>query len=109
LYQQNNSYGAENKLKRISGCLKYTQNQLHTLIKDTFVVVQTGLDPAGPLYFPPVKSRHLEPEDAHFVDVYHTNSFLFGDFTVDGHVNFYSELLINNNNVISVLIIMQIS
>ncbi|XP_035710285.1 lipase member H-A-like [Folsomia candida] len=52
----------------------------------------TGLDPAGPLFWPPVPERNLVKEDASFVDVIHTNMHQRGDDTYlggDGHADFY--------------------
>lgn len=56
----------------------------------------TGLDPAGPLFWPPVPERNLVKEDASFVDVIHTNMHQRGDDTYlggDGHADFYRNKL----------------
>ncbi|XP_047509467.1 vitellogenin-3-like [Pieris napi] len=39
----------------------------------------TGLDPAGPLFEGPVSLVGLQPGDARFVDVIHTNPIFLGD------------------------------
>ncbi|OXA44690.1 pancreatic lipase-related protein 2 [Folsomia candida] len=48
----------------------------------------TGLDPAGPLFYPKHQDLNIDKNDAYFVDVYHTNAGFFGDDTLDGHVDF---------------------
>lgn len=52
----------------------------------------TGLDPAGPLYYPPTQEKNLMKENALFVDVIHTNSGLLGSLTNDAHVDFWRNL-----------------
>ncbi|XP_002756664.1 pancreatic lipase-related protein 3 [Callithrix jacchus] len=55
----------------------------------------TGLDPAGPLFHNTPKEVRLDPSDAIFVDVIHTNAarifFELGVGTIDtcGHLDFY--------------------
>lgn len=49
----------------------------------------TGLDPALPLFMGVPKDDKLDPSDAKFVDVYHTNSFVQGKVERCGHVDFY--------------------
>lgn len=49
----------------------------------------TGLDPAGPGFFPPTATRNLRSDNALFVDVIHSDRGGFGDITNDGHVDFY--------------------
>lgn len=49
----------------------------------------TGLDPAFPLFFSKDKDRKLSPDDAQFVDVYHANSFVQGQGSPCGQVDFY--------------------
>ncbi|XP_037946479.1 lipase member H-A-like [Teleopsis dalmanni] len=48
----------------------------------------TGLDPALPL-FTPISLDGLRSNDAHFVDVIHTDFPIFGDLTPRGTVDFY--------------------
>ncbi|XP_062567844.1 inactive pancreatic lipase-related protein 1-like [Saccostrea cucullata] len=55
----------------------------------------TGLDPADPLYSGKPKDRHLDPNDATFVDVIHTDSSNFaytqgfGTHDIEGDVDFF--------------------
>ncbi|ODM89348.1 Lipase member H, partial [Orchesella cincta] len=49
----------------------------------------TGLDPAGPLFFPPIRARNIDKSDAKFVQIIHTNMGTLGDTTKDGHADFY--------------------
>ncbi|KAG5878265.1 hypothetical protein JTB14_026701 [Gonioctena quinquepunctata] len=49
----------------------------------------TGLDPAGPLYTEVSTENRLDPTDAEFVDVIHTNGGFFGYKDPCGHVDFF--------------------
>ncbi|XP_058456433.1 endothelial lipase-like [Malaya genurostris] len=49
----------------------------------------TGLDPALPLFLAATRRWKLDPSDADFVDVIHTNSGEFGKVEPCGHVDFY--------------------
>lgn len=52
----------------------------------------TGLDPAAPLFeYPDVETleQRLDPDDAYFVDVIHTNANHLGIISPAGHVDFY--------------------
>ncbi|XP_053685899.1 pancreatic lipase-related protein 2-like [Sabethes cyaneus] len=49
----------------------------------------TGLDPALPLFRVANKRWKLDPTDADFVDVIHTNNGFFGKYEVCGHADFY--------------------
>lgn len=52
----------------------------------------TGLDPAAPLYeYPDTETleQRLDPGDAYFVDVIHTNANHLGVVNPAGHVDFY--------------------
>ncbi|KAL3869628.1 hypothetical protein ACJMK2_042293 [Sinanodonta woodiana] len=49
----------------------------------------TGLDPAGPLFEHTDPRVRLDPSDANFVDVIHTNTNAFGMKASVGHVDFY--------------------
>lgn len=49
----------------------------------------TGLDPAMPLFITVSKDEKLDPEDADFVDVFHTNAFVQGKVEPSGHIDFY--------------------
>lgn len=49
----------------------------------------TGLDPALPGFITPNIDDKLDKTDAEFVDVYHTNAFMQGQFEESGHVDFY--------------------
>ncbi|XP_073964381.1 phospholipase A1 member A-like [Choristoneura fumiferana] len=49
----------------------------------------TGLDPALPLFANLPLDQRLDPSDAHFVDVIHTDAGIFGVKTPTGHADFY--------------------
>ncbi|RZF36747.1 hypothetical protein LSTR_LSTR005060 [Laodelphax striatellus] len=49
----------------------------------------TGLDPAMPFFMTNNKDHKLDPSDARFVDVLHTNAFVQGKPDRCGHVDFY--------------------
>ncbi|XP_017780436.1 PREDICTED: pancreatic lipase-related protein 2 [Nicrophorus vespilloides] len=49
----------------------------------------TGLDPTIVFYSGQNKSRDLDPSDAHFVDILHTNSGILGQWGPNGHADFY--------------------
>ncbi|XP_058837410.1 pancreatic lipase-related protein 2-like [Topomyia yanbarensis] len=49
----------------------------------------TGLDPALPMFRTATRRWKLDPSDANFVDVIHTNGGLFGKLEPCGHVDFY--------------------
>jgi len=51
----------------------------------------SGLDPAGPSFYQglSLRSRQLSTEDAHFVDIVHTNQGALGIYKNIGHVDFY--------------------
>ncbi|XP_043492652.1 uncharacterized protein LOC122518047 isoform X1 [Polistes fuscatus] len=49
----------------------------------------TGLDPAMPLFVTASAQDKLDPTDANFVDVYHTNAFIQGKVEPCGHIDFY--------------------
>ncbi|XP_015492991.1 lipase member H isoform X2 [Parus major] len=49
----------------------------------------TGLDPAGPLYRGTAPSERLDPTDAQFVDVIHSDTDGLGYEEALGHVDFY--------------------
>lgn len=55
----------------------------------------TGLDPAGPNFFPPSPEKNLNIMDAEFVDAIHTDRGVLGDLTNDGHADFYRKLIPN--------------
>lgn len=48
-----------------------------------------GLDPAGPTFFTSNLTERLDPSDAQFVDVIHTDPRLFSLSLAMGHVDFY--------------------
>lgn len=50
----------------------------------------TGLDPAGPGFYPPLIDKPLSPKDAHFVDVIHTDTIWVGTDQIEGHVDFFT-------------------
>ncbi|KAF4517961.1 hypothetical protein B566_EDAN005328 [Ephemera danica] len=49
----------------------------------------TGLDPALPLFLTSNPRRKLDPSDAEFVDVLHTNALVQGQVQATGHLDFY--------------------
>ncbi|XP_061615030.1 lipase member H [Phyllopteryx taeniolatus] len=50
----------------------------------------TGLDPAGPLFTSATPDERLDPSDAMFVDVLHTDMDSFGLRGAHGHIDFYA-------------------
>ena len=51
--------------------------------------ISTGLDPAGPLFSATDPAVRLDPTDAQFVDVIHTDANRWGTFQALGHIDFY--------------------
>ncbi|XP_053530734.1 lipase member H isoform X2 [Ictalurus punctatus] len=50
----------------------------------------TGLDPAGPMFAGVPPEERLDPTDAQFVDVLHTDMNSFGLQGANGHIDFYA-------------------
>ncbi|KAM7369604.1 hypothetical protein PAMP_010914 [Pampus punctatissimus] len=50
----------------------------------------TGLDPAGPMFTSATPDQRLDPSDATFVDVLHTDMNSFGLNGAHGHIDFYA-------------------
>uniref|UniRef100_A0A673CJ37 Lipase, member Ib n=1 Tax=Sphaeramia orbicularis TaxID=375764 RepID=A0A673CJ37_9TELE len=50
----------------------------------------TGLDPAGPMFTSATPGERLDPSDAMFVDVLHTDMNSFGLNGAHGHIDFYA-------------------
>uniref|UniRef100_A0A3Q2QP30 Lipase member H-like n=1 Tax=Fundulus heteroclitus TaxID=8078 RepID=A0A3Q2QP30_FUNHE len=50
----------------------------------------TGLDPAGPMFTSATPEERLDPSDAMFVDVLHTDMNSFGLRGAHGHIDFYA-------------------
>uniref|UniRef100_A0A3Q3RWQ7 Lipase, member Ib n=1 Tax=Mastacembelus armatus TaxID=205130 RepID=A0A3Q3RWQ7_9TELE len=50
----------------------------------------TGLDPAGPMFTSATPEERLDPSDAMFVDVLHTDINSFGLRGAHGHIDFYA-------------------
>lgn len=53
------------------------------------IIVQTGLDPAKPLFVFAKNDRRLGKDDAEFVDVIHTDVMQRGVLAPAGHADFY--------------------
>lgn len=49
----------------------------------------TGLDPAGPYFTNVDAAVRLDPSDAEYVDVIHTDAGRFGTSRKVGHIDFY--------------------
>lgn len=49
----------------------------------------TGLDPAGPMFSQTGDVHYLQPDDAHFVDIIHTNAEELGYPSATGHADFW--------------------
>lgn len=60
-----------------------------------FFIRITGLDPAGPNFFPPVYEKPLSPSDGRFVDTIQSDNFFIGTSVPLGHVSFFP----NNGSV----------
>ncbi|XP_037958802.1 inactive pancreatic lipase-related protein 1 [Teleopsis dalmanni] len=52
----------------------------------------TGLDPAGPAFATDNLSHRLDPSDADFIDIIHTDPFGLSTIATLGHVDFYPNL-----------------
>lgn len=52
-------------------------------------LINTALDPALPLFITAATNEKLDPTDADFVDVYHSNAFVQGQIERCGTVDFY--------------------
>ena len=53
------------------------------------VLMCSGLDPAGPYFSYTDPAVRLDPGDAHFVDVIHTDAGLLGTSQSVGHIDFF--------------------
>lgn len=49
----------------------------------------SALDPAFPLFYPGLIAGHLSENDAEFVDVIHTDAYIYGAPISTGTVDFY--------------------
>ncbi|KAH8352379.1 hypothetical protein KR084_003811, partial [Drosophila pseudotakahashii] len=58
----------------------------------------TALDPAKPLYLVQDKTQKLDPTDAKFVDVVHTDVLMLGLLEAVGHVDFYLNMGVEQPN-----------
>lgn len=58
----------------------------------------TGLNPAKPFYLSNDTSEKLDPSDANFVDVVHTDVIMLGLLEPVGHVDFYVNMGISQPN-----------
>lgn len=54
-----------------------------------FLFLLPGLDPAGPLFSSTHSAVRLDPSDARFVDVIHTDARRWGIEEPCGHIDFY--------------------
>ncbi|KAH8233936.1 hypothetical protein KR032_004165, partial [Drosophila birchii] len=58
----------------------------------------TALNPAKPLFLGPIDDDKLDPSDAKFVDVVHTDVLMLGLLNSVGHVDFYVNMGISQPN-----------
>lgn len=49
----------------------------------------TGLDPAGPAFYPTLQYKPLTLNDAVFVDIIHTDAYSFGQSVSSGTADFW--------------------
>ena len=64
--------------------------QIRDKSSNEFVVKRiTGLDPAYPLFYPEFFFKPISKEDADFVDIIHTDAWLYGAPTATGTVDFW--------------------
>lgn len=61
----------------------------HHLSKIYKFILIAGLDPALPLFITSSTDDKLDPSDAAFVDVIHTNALVQGKLERCGHADFY--------------------
>ncbi|XP_050089310.1 uncharacterized protein LOC126573332 [Anopheles aquasalis] len=64
-------------------------NYVSTTVRPFRIRRITGLDPAMPLFITAAADDKLDPTDAEFVDVIHTNALVQGKIERCGHVDFY--------------------
>nr|XP_040232337.2 uncharacterized protein LOC120955495 [Anopheles coluzzii] len=64
-------------------------NYVSTTVRPFRLKRITGLDPAMPLFITAAPDDKLDPTDAEFVDVIHTNALVQGKIERCGHVDFY--------------------
>uniref|UniRef100_A0A1B6KRY5 Lipase domain-containing protein n=1 Tax=Graphocephala atropunctata TaxID=36148 RepID=A0A1B6KRY5_9HEMI len=67
----------------------HVANYMATTLGSTRIDRITGLDPAGPLFMTRSERHRLDPGDANFVDVVHTNGLIQGIIERCGHIDFY--------------------
>lgn len=56
------------------------------------MIIFIGLDPAKPMFITAGSNKKLDPEDAEFVDVIHTDVLGRGMLRSMGHVDFYPNI-----------------
>lgn len=72
------------RIQRITGNFMFDMFSFHV-----FMMINVGLDPAGPLFTKWPKSLKLDAGDAEFVDIIHTDAGIFGYPRSIGHVDFW--------------------
>lgn len=74
----------------------------HLLVFRSTPLNSIGLDPAGPLFSTTDPAVRLDPTDARFVDVIHTDADRFGLFQTSGHIDFYPNGGLNQVGCLSI-------
>lgn len=72
-------------------------NSWHTILRTRsssvcilyMITVRAALDPAGPAFYTGIAARTLNPQDATFIDVYHTSAGFLGIGEPIGTVDFF--------------------
>ena len=67
-----------------------------------YLPIRTGLDPAGPLFSSTHTDVRLDPSDARFVDVIHTDAKRWGIEQSCGHIDFYPNGGVNQRGCLDI-------